>query len=96
VIGEAADVYSSVLSCTGLNFMSVSGSDFPVGDSLRLFCKIRYRHPGEWCTVYRTAEDRLEVRFETPVRAVTPGQAAVMYDGDHIACGGTIEKRETK
>lgn len=96
VIGEAADVYSSVLSCTGLNFMSVSGSDFPVGDSRRLFCKIRYRHPGEWCTVYRTAEDRLEVRFETPVRAVTPGQAAVMYDGDHIACGGTIEKRETK
>ena len=95
VIGEGDDVYTPVLSCTGLNFMSLSEADLPVGESRRLFCRIRYRHPGEWCTVYRTAEDRLEAHFDAPVRAVTPGQAAVMYDGDHIACGGTIEKRET-
>ena len=62
-----------------------------MGDTRHLFGRIRYRHPGEWCDVKRVGEDRLEVHFEAPVRAVTPGQAAVFYDGDVIACGGTID-----
>jgi tRNA-specific 2-thiouridylase len=41
--------------------------------------------------VYKIAPDRAEVRFEEPVRAVTPGQAVVFYDGDYVAGGGTIE-----
>ena len=90
VIGEDDDVYSSVLSCHGLNFMSVSEDELKVGESMRLFGKIRYRHPGEWCTIKRIDADSVEAVFERPVRAVTPGQAAVFYDGDHIACGGTI------
>ena len=92
VIGEDGDVYSSVLSCHGLNFMSLPEEGLGIGESVRLFGKIRYRHPGEWCRVRRTGEDGLEAVFEKPVRAVTPGQAAVFYDGDHIACGGTIDQ----
>jgi tRNA-specific 2-thiouridylase len=34
----------------------------------------------------------LKCQFNEPQRAMTPGQAAVFYDGDHILCGGTIEK----
>ena len=70
--------------------MSVSSDDFPVGSSRRLWGKIRYRHEGEWCTVTRTGEDELEAVFEKPVRAVTPGQAAVFYEGNYIFAGGTI------
>ncbi len=91
VIGEDKDVYSLELDCRGLNFMSVDGDAFKNGESLRLFGRIRYRHPGEWCTIKRTGEDTLHAVFERPVRAVTPGQAAVFYDGDLVACGGTIE-----
>lgn len=91
VIGEDGDVYSESLTCSSLNFMSVSEEEFGVGDTRHLFGRIRYRHPGEWCDVKRVGEDRLEVHFEAPVRAVTPGQAAVFYDGDVIVCGGTID-----
>ncbi|MCR5747269.1 MAG: tRNA 2-thiouridine(34) synthase MnmA [Lachnospiraceae bacterium] len=96
VIGEGDEVFSSELCCGGLNFMSLGEDELRAGESKRLFGKIRYRHQGEWCTVYRSEMDRLEVKFDKPVRAVTPGQAAVFYDGDHIACGGTIEKRKKK
>ena len=40
----------------------------------------------------QTGEDELLVRFDTPVRAVTPGQAVVLYDGDVVLGGGTIVK----
>ena len=91
VIGEDEDVYSSKLSCHDINFMGLSGDEPDPGDGRRLFGKIRYRHPGEWCTVKRTGKDSLDVFFEKPVRAVTPGQAVVLYDDDHVACGGTID-----
>ncbi|MBQ7584431.1 MAG: tRNA 2-thiouridine(34) synthase MnmA [Lachnospiraceae bacterium] len=91
VIGEDEDVYSSELTCHAVNFMALEESGLDAGCDRRFFGKIRYRHPGEWCTIKRTGEDSLRVLFEKPVRAVTPGQAVVIYDGDHIACGGTID-----
>ncbi len=90
VLGYGDEVFSEKLRADGLNLMAVSDADFPVGSSRRLWGKIRYRHEGEWCSVTRTGEDSLEAVFERPVRAVTPGQAAVFYDGDHIFAGGTI------
>lgn len=88
VIGEEKDVFSDTLHCTGLNFMAED--DLPKGKEKRLFCKIRYRHEGQWCRVTRTGEDELFAEFEEPARAVTPGQAAVFYDKDVIFSGGTI------
>lgn len=96
VIGEDRDVYTDHLTVKSINFMSLSPDRFRVGDERRLFGKIRYAHPGEWCMVKRIDKDRLEVRFEKEVRAVTPGQAAVLYDDDMIACGGIIEERKTE
>jgi tRNA-specific 2-thiouridylase len=52
--------------------------------------KIRYSHGGAMCTVKKVDEDKIECVFDEPVRAVTPGQAVVLYDGEYVLGGGTI------
>jgi tRNA-specific 2-thiouridylase len=62
--------------------------------SVELTVKIRYGHPGAAATVTPLDADRAHVRLHTPQRAVTPGQAAVFYDGDRVAGGGWICRSE--
>ena len=88
VIGDGTEVYADRLICSDLNFMSVP--DFP--DDFPVVAKIRYNHRGTKAHVRRIGADRAEVLFEEPVRAVTPGQAVVFYDGEYVAGGGTIIK----
>ena len=88
VIGDGTEVYADRLICSDLNFMSVP--DFP--DDFPVVAKIRYNHRGTKALVRRIDADRAEVIFEEPVRAVTPGQAVVFYDGEYVAGGGTIIK----
>lgn len=52
--------------------------------------KIRYSHKGTKCHVKMLADGQMRLDFEEPVRAVTPGQAVVLYDGHYVAGGGTI------
>ena len=52
--------------------------------------KIRYSHEGAMCTIRMFDKNTLECTFDEPVRAVTPGQALVLYDGDNVLGGGTI------
>ncbi|MDU2211290.1 MAG: aminomethyltransferase beta-barrel domain-containing protein, partial [Eubacterium sp.] len=47
-------------------------------------------HAGADCTVRMINEDTLECVFDEPQRAVTPGQALVLYDGEYVLGGGTI------
>ena len=86
MIGEADAVFGRTLRANRLNWMSVEGLD---GEA-RFLAKIRYNHAGAMCTVKMTGEDEAECIFDEPVRAVTPGQAVVFYDGDYVAGGGTI------
>lgn len=86
VLGETTDVFCRTLRADRLNFMSIPGID---GDA-RFLAKIRYNHGGAMCTVRMVGEDEVECTFDEPVRAVTPGQAVVFYDGDYVAGGGTI------
>lgn len=86
VIGENEDVHGSALYCNELNFMSIPD----ITEETRLTAKIRYAHKGAPCTVTREGEDLLKVIFDTPQRAITPGQSVVFYDGDYVAGGGTI------
>lgn len=86
ILGDDKDVYTQVLRADRLNWMAVDGID---GEA-RFMAKIRYNHAGAMCTVRMVGEDEVECTFDEPVRAVTPGQAVVFYDGEYVAGGGTI------
>ena len=86
VIGEQEDVFTTTLYANRLNYMSEP--DFPEGKEV--LAKIRYNHKGSPCVIHREGADLIRVDFREPVRAVTPGQAVVFYDGDYVLGGGTI------
>lgn len=88
VVGTYEESLSPGLIATGCNWIVEKEHGVP----FRADIKIRYRacaEPGTVCP----AGDRAVVRFDEKQRAVTPGQAAVFYDGDIVIGGGTIEKR---
>jgi tRNA-uridine 2-sulfurtransferase len=71
-----------------MNWISIN----PIQAPIRAQVKIRNRHIAADATVSPTADPaRIEVRFDEPQRAVTPGQAAVLYNGDLVLGGGWIE-----
>ena len=92
VIGEQEDVFSDTVAAEHLNFMGIEAP--AAGEEIRCLGKIRYNHRGEMCTVIRTADDKLLCRFDRPVRAVTPGQALVLYTEDSCVAGGGIISRQ--
>lgn len=54
--------------------------------------KIRYNHPGSEASLSPRGENELEVKFRSPQKAITPGQAAVFYDGETVLGGGWIKE----
>lgn len=86
VVISNQDVFRTELVCNKVNFMGMEDLKAPK----RLWAKVRYAHKGEWCTACQTGEDEIRVEFEKPVRAITPGQAVVFYDGEYVMGGGTI------
>lgn len=86
VIGTNEESMTRFVKANRLNFMAVED----IEGEMRAFGKIRYNHKGTPCTVKRTGEDEILCTFDEPVRAVTPGQALVLYDGDYVLGGGTI------
>ncbi len=65
----------------------------PVTDGMEITVKIRYAHPGASATLTPLGKDRARVRLHEPQRAITPGQAAVFYDGDRVVGGGWIVRK---
>lgn len=88
VIGADQDIFTVHALCDRVNFMAIEKLEKP----MRVLAKIRYNHKGEYCTIERQPGGRVLAAFEKPVRAVTPGQAMVFYDGGYVAGGGTIIK----
>ncbi len=86
VIGEQEDVFTDHLCADRVNCMAVP----ELIDGQEAIAKIRYNHPGTPCVIRKEGEDRVRVEFKEPVRAVTPGQAVVFYEGEHVLGGGTI------
>jgi tRNA-uridine 2-sulfurtransferase len=89
-IGGAEDLLQS--TCV-LEEISWIDGDPPV-QSMRVMGKARYRSQEVACSV-RAEDSRLLVEFEKPQRAITPGQALVLYDGEYVLGGGTISRPDT-
>ena len=68
----------------------LAGEPAGIADGLELHARIRHRHEPAPCHVRLLAESRLQVRFNHPQRMPTPGQYAVLYDGDECLGGGVI------
>ena len=87
VVGTKEESMSAYVRANQVNFMSVEDLTEPK----RVWAKIRYNHRGAWCTAEKTGEDEILCTFEEPQRAITPGQAVVLYDGEYVLGGGTIQ-----
>jgi tRNA-specific 2-thiouridylase len=87
-VGGNDRLYRTSLIAKDVNWISWPGLAAPA----RAQVKIRNRHEAAAATLHPTSEAaRIEVRFDEPQRAVTPGQGAVFYDGDLVLGGGWIE-----
>ena len=95
-MGSDDDLLSRELYADRLNWISVPG--LAPGETLRVQVKIRHRHDPAWATLSAVSgegasnhpADRVLATFDEPQRAITPGQAAVFYDGDLVVGGGWI------
>ncbi len=87
-VGPNEQLLRARLVAKNVNWISWAG----LTASARAQVKIRNKHEAAAATLHpAAAHDRVEVRFDEPQRAVTPGQAAVFYDGDLVLGGGWIE-----
>ncbi len=85
-VGSEADLLQSTMRVRRLNWISIP----ELHGDMRVKIKIRHRHEPAWATIRMDSADELIANFDEPARAVTPGQAAVFYDGDEVVGGGWI------
>jgi tRNA-specific 2-thiouridylase len=86
-VGSNDDLLRSTLTARDINWISWPGLDAPA----RAHVRIRNRHVPAPATLTPLPDGRVEVVFDTPQRAITPGQGAVFYAGELVAGGGWIE-----
>jgi tRNA-specific 2-thiouridylase len=86
VVGSNRDLMRDSLIARDVNWISIAPPDKPI----RAEVKIRNKHIPARATLTTLDESRVQVQFDEPQRAVTPGQAAVFYDGDLVLGGGWI------
>lgn len=85
VVGSNEDLMTKQLKANDFNWIAPKPED-----KLKCSAKTRYNMKEQPCTVWVNQNDDVVVEFDHPVRAVTPGQAVVLYDGDYVLGGGTI------
>lgn len=86
VLGDNDDLFSDSLTADNVNLISCESLKTPV----RVCAKVRYRHKEQPATAWQTEDGLLHVKFDEPQRAITKGQAVVLYDGDVVLGGGEI------
>jgi tRNA-specific 2-thiouridylase len=85
-VGSDAEATTLTLRARDLNWISIP----ELRGEMRVRAKIRHRHEPAWATIRMAGPGEVEAVFDQPQRAVTPGQAAVFYDGDEVVGGGWI------
>lgn len=87
VVGDNENLFKSELIAKEVNFIIFKDLQEPY----RCHGKIRYSSSTAPCTIYPLDDDRIKVLFDTPQRAVAPGQSVVFYDNDLLVGGAVIE-----
>ena len=88
VITTNERLFSDTCYVSDVNYMAQES----IEPGTRAVGKVRYSHGGAQCTLTPLENGMIKCVFDEPQRAMTPGQAAVFYQDEHILCGGTIEK----
>lgn len=88
ILGEGDAVFGKELIVEQVNFIPFKTLE----SSIQAECKIRYSAQPAPCTIEPIGMDTVKVTFDAPQRAITPGQAAVFYQGDLLVGGGIIRK----
>ena len=90
VLGSNKDLFKHEADVFDFNWISGTAPQ----SKFRCKVKIRYRQAEQWATITPTGENTVHIVFDNPQRAITPGQAAVLYDGDTVLGGGTIQRQD--
>jgi len=102
ILGENSDLMRTEVTVEGVNWIKSRDNIIPSsfrgegqgGGGLPLTVKIRYRHAGGFAVVTSLPDNCARIKFSEPQRAITPGQAAVFYNGDEVVGGGWIVTKE--
>jgi tRNA-specific 2-thiouridylase len=86
ILGAEADLYTTTVRLRDINLIAADNLFVPV----RCAAKTRYNQTEKPCTAEQTGTDEITLTFDEPQKAVTPGQAGVLYDGDTVIGGGVI------
>lgn len=92
VVGRDEDLLEAACIVGDLNLIGMDHSDEPV----RAQVKVRYASPAVPATIRPLDDGRLRVEFDSPQRALSPGQSTVFYQGDRVLGGGIIEAGKGK
>ncbi|NLT09005.1 MAG: tRNA 2-thiouridine(34) synthase MnmA [Ruminococcus sp.] len=85
-LGDETDLYTKTLIADDVNLISVP----EIKEPMRVTAKTRYSQKDQPAVAVQLDDGRIMLEFDQPQRAVTSGQAAVLYDGDIVVGGGTI------
>ena len=86
ILGENSDLFRSVFEIENINWITEASPN----RDLQVEAKVRYSQKASPAVVHPLSETRARVEFREPQRAITPGQACVLYDGEYVVGGGTI------
>ena len=89
-LGTNAELFSSRLIADTFNWSAIDAPSTPI----RCTARHRYQSKETPCTAMVLPDGRVEIVFDEPVRALTTGQAVVLYDGDIVVGGGVIREVE--
>ena len=94
IVGDAEDLVCDEFEIDNCNWIAAAGGADSGNSGFDAVVKIRYSHPGTAATISPLPSNRARISLHESQRAITPGQAAVIYDGDVVMGGGWICRDE--
>ncbi len=88
VVGEIEELETLEFTAKGVNWIAFDRPANP----LRCEVKVRYRHEPAIASIHPLDDGRARIVFDSPQRAITPGQATIFYNGEEVVGGGWIER----